>query len=122
MEKEREVRLRRRIEEMVRARVGVLEQDISKLQKDVNESFNHLLEQTEVAAGMADADEAFSQLACSMRPLVTVTARRTSGRVAQAWPAIILLGVASSAVSPSIVAVSGRLGVEERVNVRLKQA
>jgi hypothetical protein len=66
VEKEREVRLRRRIEEMVRARVGSLEQDISKLQREVNESFNHLLEQTDLAAGMADEDEAFTQLAAEV--------------------------------------------------------
>ena len=66
MEKEREVRLRRRIEEMVRARVGSLEQDISKLQREVNESFNHLLEQTDLAAGMPNDDEAFTQLAAEV--------------------------------------------------------
>lgn len=66
MEKEREVRLRRRIEEMVRARVGSLEQDISKLQREVNESFNQLLEQTDLAAGMRDEDEAFAQLAAEV--------------------------------------------------------
>ena len=66
MEKEREVRLRRRIEEMVRARVGSLEQDISKLQREVNESFNRLLEQTDLAAGMPDEDEAFTQLAAEV--------------------------------------------------------
>jgi hypothetical protein len=66
VEKEREVRLRRRIEEMVRARVGSLEQDISKLQREVNESFNRLLEQTDLAAGMADEDEAFTQLAAEV--------------------------------------------------------
>lgn len=66
MEKEREVRLRRRIEEMVRARVGSLGQDISKLQREVNESFNRLLEQTDLAARMPDEDEAFTQLAAEV--------------------------------------------------------
>ena len=66
MEKEREVRLRRRIEEMVRARVGSLEQDISKLQREVNESFTRLLEQTDQAAGMSEDDEAFTQLAAEV--------------------------------------------------------
>lgn len=66
MEKEREVRLRRRIEEMVRARVGSLEQDISKLQREVNEAFNHLLEQTDLAAGMSDEDEALTQIAAEI--------------------------------------------------------
>lgn len=66
MEKEREVRLRRRIEEMVRARVGSFEQDVSKLQREVNESFNRLLEQTDLAGGMPDQDEAFTQLAAEV--------------------------------------------------------
>ncbi|MEK6324116.1 MAG: hypothetical protein AABN33_20965 [Acidobacteriota bacterium] len=66
MEKEREVRLRRRIEEMVRARVGSLEQDISNLQREVNESFNRLLEQTDLAAGMPDDDDAFTQIAAEV--------------------------------------------------------
>jgi hypothetical protein len=62
VENEREVRLRRRIEELVRARVGLLEQDISRLQGEINESFNRLLEQTDVAATMPDQDEAFAQI------------------------------------------------------------
>ena len=66
MEKEREVRLRRRIEEMVRARVGSLEQDISRVQREVNESFNRLLEQIDVAATMPDQDEAFTQIAAEV--------------------------------------------------------
>jgi hypothetical protein len=66
VEKEREVRLRRRIEEMVRARVGSLEQDISNLQREVNQSFNRLLEQTDVVAGMPEEDEAFTQLAAEV--------------------------------------------------------
>ena len=66
MENEREVRLRRRIEELVRARVGLLEQDISRLQGEINESFNHLLEQTDVAATMPDQDEAFAQIAADV--------------------------------------------------------
>jgi GAF domain-containing protein len=66
VENEREVRLRRRIEELVRVRVGLLEQDISKLQREVNESFNRLLEQTDVAASMPDQDEAFTQIAAEV--------------------------------------------------------
>ena len=66
MENEREVRLRRRIEELVRARVGLLEQDISRLQREVNESFNRLLEQTDAAASMPDQDEALSQIAAEV--------------------------------------------------------
>ena len=66
MENEREDRLRRRIEELVRMRVGLLEQDISRLQREVNESFTRLLEQTDVAASMPDQDEAFAQMAAEV--------------------------------------------------------
>jgi hypothetical protein len=66
VENEREVRLRRRIEELVRVRVGLLEQDISRLQREVNESFNRLLEQTDAAASMPDQDEAFTQIAAEV--------------------------------------------------------
>ncbi|HSQ18899.1 MAG TPA: GAF domain-containing protein [Blastocatellia bacterium] len=62
MENERVDWLRRRIEELVQARVGLLEQDISRLQREVNESFNRLLEQTDVAASWPDQDEAFTQI------------------------------------------------------------
>ncbi len=66
MENEREDRLRRRIEELVRVRVGLLEQDISRLQREVNESFNRLLEQTDVAASMPDQEEVFKQFAAEV--------------------------------------------------------
>lgn len=66
MENERDVRLRRRIEELVRARLGVLEQDISRVQREVNDSFNRLLERTDVAASMGDEDEAFAQIAAEV--------------------------------------------------------
>jgi len=66
VENEREVRLRRRIEELVRARVGLLEQDISRLQREVNDSFNRLLEETEVTATGPDQDAAFEQIAAEV--------------------------------------------------------
>ncbi|HVG18378.1 MAG TPA: hypothetical protein VNI02_04945 [Blastocatellia bacterium] len=66
MEKEREVRLRRRIEELVRSRVGLLEQDISRLQREVNESFTRLLERTDVAATMSESDEALAHISAEV--------------------------------------------------------
>jgi len=51
---------------MVRARVGSLEHDISRLQREVNESFTRLLEQTDAAAAMPDDDEAFTQIAAEV--------------------------------------------------------
>jgi hypothetical protein len=66
VEKEREVRLRRRIEELVRSRVGLLEQDISRLQREVNESFTRLLERTDIAATMSESDEALAHIAAEV--------------------------------------------------------
>jgi hypothetical protein len=66
VENERDVRLRRRIEELVRARVGLLEQDISRLQREINESFNGLLERTDVATSQQGEDEAFAQIAAEV--------------------------------------------------------
>jgi len=66
VDKEREVRLRRRIEELVRSRVGLLEQDISNLQREVNDSFNRLLERTDAAGSMEDSDESLGQIAAEV--------------------------------------------------------
>lgn len=62
MENEREVRLRRQIEDIVRSRLGLLEQDISHLQREVNESFTRLLERTDAASSMPDSDEMLTQI------------------------------------------------------------
>ena len=66
MEKEREVRLRQRIEELVRSRVGVLEQDISRLQREINTSFTQLLEQTDAAANLPEGVDALEQIAADV--------------------------------------------------------
>jgi hypothetical protein len=66
VEKEREIRLRQRIEELVRSRVGVLEQDISRLQREINQSFTQLLEQTDSAATMPEGDELLGQISAEV--------------------------------------------------------
>jgi hypothetical protein len=66
VENEREIRLRRRIEELVRARVGLLEQDISRVQREVNESFTRLLESTDAAASVPDDDDVVGQIAAEV--------------------------------------------------------
>ena len=66
MENEREDRLRRQIEELVRSRLVMLEQDISRLQREVNESFTRLLERTDVAAAMPDSDQQLAQIAAEV--------------------------------------------------------
>jgi hypothetical protein len=66
VENEREIKLRQQIEELVRSRVSVLEQDISHLQREVNESFTRLLERTDAAAVLPDADPVVSQIAAQV--------------------------------------------------------
>jgi hypothetical protein len=51
-----ESRLHRQIEELVRGRVGPLEQDISSLQREVNQAFTTLLERVDAAAGLSESD------------------------------------------------------------------
>jgi hypothetical protein len=62
VEDEREVRLRRQIEDLVRSRLVVLEQDISRVQREVNDSFTKLLERTDVASASTDSDELMAQI------------------------------------------------------------
>ncbi|HJZ69356.1 MAG TPA: hypothetical protein VKF81_14630, partial [Blastocatellia bacterium] len=62
MEKELEERLRRRIEELVRERLGSLEQDISHLQSEIGESFTRLLERTDLAGTLSEADESIDRI------------------------------------------------------------
>ena len=66
MEDEREDRLRRQIEELVRSRLVVLEQDISSLQREVNESFTKLLERTDVATALPESDELLARIAADV--------------------------------------------------------
>ena len=66
MEDEREDRLRRQIEELVRSRLVVLEQDISRVQREVNESFTRLLERTDIATSLPESDELLAQIAADV--------------------------------------------------------
>jgi hypothetical protein len=66
VDNERDVLLRRRIQELVRARVSLLEQDISRLQREVNDSFNSLLERADVTTSLPDEDAAFAQIAAEV--------------------------------------------------------
>lgn len=62
MEKERGLRLRQHLEHLIRSRLGLLEQDISRLQREVNESFTRLLEQTDAAGAMPESDQLLAQI------------------------------------------------------------
>jgi hypothetical protein len=62
VEKERGLRLRQHLEHLIRSRLGLLEQDISRLQREVNESFTRLLEQTDAAGAMPESDQLLAQI------------------------------------------------------------
>lgn len=110
MENEREVRLRRRIEEMVRVRVGLLEQDISRLQREINESFNHLLEQTDVAS-MPDEDEAFAQIAADV-----------TAQIDQAGAESVRLGADIALLRDSVAELDGQRTQAEVLNALVARA
>ncbi|HKG23680.1 MAG TPA: hypothetical protein VKC34_17390, partial [Blastocatellia bacterium] len=70
MENERVVRLRKQMEELVRSRVSLLEQDISNLQREVNESFTRLLERTDAAGVLPESDQTLAQIAADVNAQV----------------------------------------------------
>ncbi len=111
MENERDVRLRRRIEELVRVRVGLLEQDISRLQREVNESFNRLLEQTDVAASMPDQDEAFTQIAAEV-----------TAQIDQAGAESVRLGADIALLRDSVAELDGQRTQAEVLNALVARA
>ncbi len=111
MENEREVRLRRRIEELVRVRVGLLEQDISRLQREVNESFNRLLEQTEVTTSMQDQDEAFTQIAAEV-----------TAQIDQAGAESVRLGADIALLRDSVAELDGQRTQAEVLNTLVARA
>jgi hypothetical protein len=111
VENERDVRLRRRIEELVRVRVGLLEQDISRLQREVNESFNRLLEQTDVAASMPDQDEAFTQIAAEV-----------TAQIDQAGAESVRLGADIALLRDSVAELDGQRTQAEVLNALVARA
>ncbi|HEY6331053.1 MAG TPA: hypothetical protein VI756_17110 [Blastocatellia bacterium] len=62
MAKEFVERMHRQVQDLVRAHVSGLEQDISRLQREVNQAFTSLLERTDSAATVSDDDELLSKL------------------------------------------------------------
>jgi hypothetical protein len=62
-----ESRLHRQIEELVRGRVGPLEQDISSLQREVNQAFTTLLERVDAAAGLAGSDDVVEHITADVQ-------------------------------------------------------
>ena len=78
VEDEREDRLRRQIEELVRSRLVVLEQDISRVQREVNESFTRLLERTDVATSLPEADELLAQISADVTAQLDIAGAESS--------------------------------------------
>ena len=66
MAKEFVEQMHRQVEELVRARVSGLEQDISRLQREVNHAFTSLLERTDSASVIPDEDVLLSNLVASV--------------------------------------------------------
>ena len=111
MENERDVRLRRRIEELVRVRVGLLEQGISRLQGEVNESFNRLLEQTDAAASTTDQDDAFTQIAAEL-----------TAQIDQAGAESVRLGADIALLRDSVAELDGQRTQAEVLNALVARA
>jgi hypothetical protein len=111
VENDRDVRLRRRIEELVRVRVGLLEQDISRLQREVNESFNRLLEQTDVTASAPDQDEAFTQIAAEV-----------TAQIDQAGAESVRLGADIALLRDSVAELDGQRTQAEVLNALVARA
>jgi hypothetical protein len=111
VENERDVRLRRRIEELVRVRVGLLEQGISRLQGEVNESFNRLLEQTDAAASTTDQDDAFTQIAAEL-----------TAQIDQAGAESVRLGADIALLRDSVAELDGQRTQAEVLNALVARA
>ena len=111
MEKEREIRLRQRIEELVRSRVGVLEQDISRLQREINQSFTQLLEQTDAAATLPDGDELLAQIAAEV-----------TAQVDQATAESVRLGADIALLRDSVVELNDQHTQAEVLNALVARA
>ncbi len=62
MENERDARLHQHLEELVRSQLGRLEKDISRLQREINESFTNLLEATDAASTLSPTDGVIEQI------------------------------------------------------------
>jgi len=70
VQKEFEDRLRQLLEELVRSRVGSLEQEISRLQRELNASFTSLLESTDAATAIPESDLSLSRISAEVEAQV----------------------------------------------------
>lgn len=111
MENEREIKLRQQIEELVRSRVSVLEQDISHLQREVNESFTRLLERTDAAATVPEAD-----------PLVAQIAAQVTADIDQATTSSVRLGADIALLRDSVAELDEQRNQAEVLNTLVARA
>lgn len=111
MENEREIKLRQQIEELVRSRVSVLEQDISHLQREVNESFTRLLERTDAAAVLPDTD-----------PVVAQIAAQVTAEIDQATTSSVRLGADIALLRDSVAELDEQRNQAEVLNALVARA
>lgn len=111
MENEREIKLRQQIEELVRSRVSVLEQDISHLQREVNESFTRLLERTDAAAVLPEAD-----------PVVAQITAQVTAEIDQATTSSVRLGADIALLRDSVAELDEQRNQAEVLNALVARA
>jgi hypothetical protein len=111
VENEREMKLRQQIEELVRSRVSVLEQDLSHLQREVNESFTRLLERTDAAATLPEAD-----------PLVAQIAAQVTAEIDQATTSSVRLGADIALLRDSVAELDEQRNQAEVLNALVSRA
>lgn len=111
MDNERDMLLRRRIQELVRARVSLLEQDISRLQREVSESFNSLLERADVTTSLPDEDAAFAQIAAEV-----------TAQVDRAGAESVRLGADIALLRDSVAELDGQRTQAEVLNALVSRA
>lgn len=78
MENEFETRLTSVVDEIVRSRVSALEQDISRVQREVNEAFTKLLERTDAATAMQDNNGLLAGLASEVTAQIGEASQATA--------------------------------------------
>jgi hypothetical protein len=111
VENEREIKLRQQIEELVRSRVSVLEQDISHLQREVNESFTRLLERTDAAAVLPEAD-----------PVVAQITAQVTAEIDQATTSSVRLGADIALLRDSVAELDEQRNQAEVLNALVARA
>lgn len=111
MDNERDMLLRRRVQELVRARVSLLEQDISRLQREVSESFNSLLERADLTTSLPDEDAAFAQIAAEV-----------TAQIDQAGAESVRLGADIALLRDSVAELDGQRTQAEVLNALVARA